>query len=251
MASLFDGTEDMENIAEILGQMETNIPDPSSTSQKLWKLRRKPSLAPHNASRETMLEKAVAMLAENGHMPGWFNQCPTASGIGDPCRTKHSNVDLVHWNEADRHVRLVELKWDSDGPSKAMRQILRYGAAYLFCRRHSNRLPVRRRAVMEAREISLQVVAPARYYTESGLRDGLVRAREHLARYNVGPKTEGLSMTLDMLAFPESFDSLRFATGREVRAACDAATLTGTGRHVRDAFDGLAPVYRKRSDSDH
>ena len=110
MASLFDGTEGMENIAEILGQMEANIPHPSSTSQKLWKLRRATRLAPRNPSRETMLEKAVAMLAENGRLPGWFNQCPTASGVGDSSRTRHSNVDLVYWNEADRHVRLVELK---------------------------------------------------------------------------------------------------------------------------------------------
>ena len=239
---LFDGTEGMENIAEILGQMEANIPHPSSTSQKLWTLRRATRLAPHNPSRETMLEKAVAMLAGNGRMPGWFNQCPTASGIGDSSRTRHSNVDLVHWNEADRHVRLVELKWDSDVPSKAVRQILRYGAAYLFCRMHGNRLPVRRRGVMGACEISLQVAAPTHYYAESGLRDGLVRAHEHLTQFDIGSKTEGLSMSLDVLAFPEWFDCLPFATGGEVRAACDAATLTEAGRQVRDAFDGLASV---------
>ena len=96
MASLFDGTKDMENIAEILGQMKANIPYPSSTSQQLWTLRRATRLASHNPRRETMLEKAVAMLAGNGHMPGWFNQCPTASGIGGSSRTRRSNVDLVH-----------------------------------------------------------------------------------------------------------------------------------------------------------
>ena len=125
MASLFDGTERMEDIDAILGQMKANIPHPSSTSRGLWKLRQATQVAPHNTGRETMLEKAVAMLAAKGHMPGWFNQCPTASGIGDSSRTRHSSVDLVHWNEADGHVRLIELKWDSDGPSKAMRQSLR------------------------------------------------------------------------------------------------------------------------------
>ena len=144
MASLFDGTEGMAHIAEILGQMEANVPHPSSTSRKLWTLRRATRLAPHNQRRETMLEKAVAMLAAKGHMPGWFNQCPTASGIGDSSRNKHSDIDLMHWSEANGHARLVELKWNSDSPSKAMRQILRYGAAYLFCRMHRNRLPVRR-----------------------------------------------------------------------------------------------------------
>ena len=242
MASLFDGAEGMEDIAEILGRIETNAPYPSLTSPKLWKLRRKTYIAPHHPGRETMLEKAVAMLAANRHMPGWFNQCPTASGICGPFCDRRSNIDLVHWSEADGHARLVELKWNSDGPSEAMRQILRYGAAYLFCRMYSDRLPVRRRAVMEAREISLQVAAPASYYTESGLRDGLLRAREYLTRFDIGSRMEGLSMSLDVLAFPEWFDSLPFADGKGARSACDTAVLGEAGRQVRDAFDGLASV---------
>lgn len=93
----------------------------------------------------------------------------TSNPLGVP--QSEPRDDLVHWNEANGHARLVELKWDSDGPRDAIRQILRYGAAYLFCRMHSDSLPVGRRAVMETREISLQVAAPARYYMESGLRD--------------------------------------------------------------------------------
>ncbi len=231
--------------------MEANVPNPSSTSRRLWTLRRATHLASHNRSRETMLEKAVAMLAANGHMPGWFNQCPTTSGIGDSSRTRRSNVDLVHWNQANGHARLVELKWDSDGPCDAMRQILRYGAAYLFCRMYSDRLPVGRAAVMEAREISLQVAAPARYYTESGLRDDLMRAREDLRRFDIGSRTQGLSMSLDVLSFPEWFDTLPFAVGGQVRAACEAPTLTDPGRQVRDAFDRLASVCPEGSDGDH
>ena len=242
MASLFEGIDGLEDIAEILGRMKANIPHPSSTSKKLWKLRRETRMVSHNASPETMLEKAVAMLASKGRMPGWFNQCPTASGIGGSSSTKRSNVDLVHWNGAGGRVRLIELKWGSDCPSKAMHQILRYGAAYLFCRMYSSRLPVRRGGVMEAREISLQVAAPAHYYTESGLRDGLSGAREHLMRFDIGSRVPGLSMSLDMLAFPEWFDSLPFATGREVRETCDSAAFTEVGRRVRSAFDGLTSV---------
>ena len=243
MASLFDGTEGMEDIAEILEQTKANVPHPSSTSSKLWTLRRATRIASHHRGRETILEKAVAMLAANGHMPGWFNQCPAASGIGVSSRNRRSNIDLVHWSEADGHARLVELKWDSGGPIEAMRQILRYGAAYLFCKMYSDRLPVRRRAMMEARKISLQVAAPARYYTESALQDGLLRARECLTRFDIGSRMEGLSMSLDVLAFPEWFDSLPFADGEEVRAACETAVLTKAGRQVRDAFDGLVSVY--------
>ncbi len=73
MASLFDGTEGMVNIAEILRWMEANVPNPASTSGRLWTLRRATHLASHNRSLETMLEKAVAMPAANGHMPGWFS----------------------------------------------------------------------------------------------------------------------------------------------------------------------------------
>ena len=243
MASLFDGTKGLEDIAEILSRMEANIPHPSSTSQKLWQLRRAIDISSHNRSRETMLEKAVAMMAENGHMPGWFNQCPTASGIGDSSRSRHSNIDLVHWSRPGMRTRLVELKWDSDSPSEAVRQVLRYGAAYLFCRIHRNRLPVWRGSVMDACDISLQVAAPDDYYTDSGLRYCLSRARKNLARFDIGSRIDGLSMSLDVLAFPEWFDRLPFANGEQVRAECGTAELTGSGRKVRDAFDGLASVY--------
>ena len=243
MASLFDKTMGTENIAEILRQMEANIPHPSSNSKKLWQLRRATNIKSHNPSREKMLEKAVAMLAENGHMPGWFNECPNASGIAGPSADKRSCVDLVHWREADSHARLVELKWKSDSPSEAVRQILRYGAAYLYCRIHRNRLPVWRGSVMDACDISLQVAAPADYYTDSGLRHCLSRARENLARFDIGARIDGLSMSLDVLAFPEWFDRLPFSNGEEVRAECGTAKLTEAGRQVRDAFNGLAPVF--------
>ncbi len=243
MASLFDGTRGMEDIAEILRQMEANIPHPSSNSKKLWQLRRATDISSHNRSRETMLEKAVAMLAENGRMPEWFNQCPTASGIGDSSRSRHSNIDLVHWSRSGRRARLVELKWDSDSPSEAVQQVLRYGAAYLYCRLHRNRLPVWRGSVMDACDISLQVAAPAHYYTDPGLWHCLSRARENLAWFDIGSRIDGLSISLDVLAFSDWFDSLPFANGEQVRAECGTTELTEAGRKVRDAFDGLASVY--------
>ena len=64
--------------------MEANCPDPDSKSTNLWELRRSCKIDPCEKKRlEIMLEKAVAMLAARGHMPEWFNQCPTASGITD------------------------------------------------------------------------------------------------------------------------------------------------------------------------
>ena len=192
-----------------------------------------------------MLEKAVAMLAKNGHMPGWFNQCPTASGIGDSSRNRHSDVDLVHWREENGHARLVELKWGSDSPSEAVRQILRYGAAYIYCRMHRNSLPVRLSPLMDARDISLQVAAPAGYYTDPELHDWLSRAREGLLRFDIGSRIEGMSMSIDVLAFPEWFDSVPFTNGEDVRVECDTGRLTDAGRMVSNAFDGLASASRE------
>ena len=155
MGSLFDGTKHMDEIEKIYKQMEDNCPAPRSTSQKLWELRRACDIAPHHRAPETMLEKAVATLAQAGTCPDWFNQCPVASGItvssmsrqASQAKNKKSNVDLVHWDTANKHARLVELKWGSDDPLSALRQILRYGATYIFCRVHRNALPLRNLAI--------------------------------------------------------------------------------------------------------
>ena len=162
MPTLFDGTYGTDDIAEILDRMHANCPWPSSNSKMLWQLRRATDVASHNRSKETLLEKAVAMLAENGHVPGWFNQCPAASGIGDSARYRRRNIDLVHWDAAASRLSLIELKWDSDTPSKALRQILRYGAAYLFCRRHRDRLPAGEQPAISATHVALLVAAPSR-----------------------------------------------------------------------------------------
>ena len=243
---LFDGTFGTEDILEILDRMAANCPQPSSRSRQLWRLECVKNIADHNRSRETMLEKAVAMLAANGHMPGWFNQCPTASGIGDSTRNRHSNVDLAHWRAVDGRLSLVELKWDSNSPCDAVRQILRYGAAYLFCRMHRDRLPVGKRQAMSAEHVALRVFAPARYYADDGLRDCLSRGRESLKPISGYPKMRGLSMSLDALAFPAWFDRLPFSDGAEVRIACDRQQLTDPGREIVDAFAGLSSVLPHR-----
>ena len=243
MASLFDRTQDLEDIGEIYRRMTMNCPNPSSTSKRLWELRRATDIASHNPSDETMLEKAVVMLAANGHLHGWFNQCPTASGIGDPSRNRHSNVDLVHWSEPTRHARLIELKWRSNHPAEAAQQVLRYGAAYVFCRMHRNQLPLQRASVMDARHVALLVVAPARYCRAPRLQDDLARARKALKRFDVGSRIDGLSMSLDVLAFPDWFEALPFVDGADVRARCDHGELTDTGQKIRAAFEALHSVF--------
>ena len=246
MTALFDGTCGIEDIVEIRDRMLANSPCPSSNSGKLWQLRRETNVAGNNPSRETLLEKAIAMLAGHGHMPDWFNQCPVASGIGGSTRNRRRDVDLVHWCATDLRLSLVELKWDSDTPSKAVRQILRYGAAYLFCRWYQGRLPVGQRPVMSATHVALLVAAPGQYYADDGLRGCLSRARESLRSVGGELRTRGLSMSLDALAFPDRFNRLPFDDSAGARASCDRPELTETGREIAEAFDGLTSVYPDR-----
>ena len=50
--------------------------------------------------------------------------------------------------------------------SEAARQILRYGAAYLFCRTHRDRLPVGNRPVTCTKHVALRVAARAGYVAD-------------------------------------------------------------------------------------
>ena len=243
MGSLFDDTENLEDIGEIYDQIQANCPAPNSNSQELWKLRQACDISARNKSSEKMLEKAVAILAYKDYMPGWFNQCPTASGIGDSARNRHSNVDLVHWDGKNEHARLIELKTGSDDPLSALLQVLGYGAVYVFCRIHKTELPLRGRPLMDAQHVSLEVAAPARYYQGcQDLAGTIARMRQFLEKFDVGSRVDGLTMSLNALAFPADFNELPFKNGEEVKLKCDTNYLTREGKIIRDAFNGLVSV---------
>ncbi len=246
MGSLFDGTDGMENIEEIYDRMETNYPgSPCSTSKKLWKLRHACDIASHNTSSGTMLDKAVAMLAKKGeHMHGWFNRCPVAAGITDPYSDNNRRVDLVHWCELCRCARLIELKWKSGDPLSALRQILRYGAAYIFCWVHKGKLTFPEKCLIEKniRHVSLEVVAPHRFYNGYDERVRFAQISKFLDEF-ADSKTGGtLSMSLNALAFPEEFE-IPFKNGEEVKDKCNTLQLTEEGQAICNAFHKLAPVW--------
>lgn len=241
MANLFDGIGATDDIREIFTKMEENCPKPSSTSKSLWKLRRKVEISDHNTRPETILEKAVVLLAENGYMPGWYNQCPTASGIGDSRRNRHKNVDLARWSDSRCRARLVKLKVASDDPPSALRQILEYGAAYVFCRTYQNKLPFYE-SLKDASHVSLEVVAPRRFYEGWSEADRIDRVRGHLAEFTRSQIPE-LSMSLNAFTFPDWFEPRLFENGRDVKEQCGTPILTGVGKKVRDAFDRLEPVW--------
>jgi len=245
MANLFDNLTGMESILKVLEQMDLNCPVPTSNSRELWSFRHQININPCNSSSEKTLEKSVAMLAKNEHISGWYNQCPTASGIGDSSRYRHCNVDLVRWDEVNTNASLFELKWGSGTPSKAIEQILRYGAAYLYCRKNRERLPVKNRPIMDVSHISLCVLAPYQYYIhDQGLEENFYKAKQDIERLNANPPISGLSLSAELLAFPEYFTELPFESGAEVKESCDSNKLTMTGKIVCEAFNELLCLYK-------
>lgn len=244
MTSLFENTGGMNDILEILQQMEVNCPIPNSTSNELWKLRRKTKIASHNPSSEIILEYSVAMLTNNGHLTGWFNQCPTSSGIVSSYSDRRSNVDLVHWDQENKVAALYELKWGSNLPHEAIMQILRYGVAYLYCRKHRDKLPVKNRQIMDAHHITLCVLAPHGYYSKYDMLETTFHiAKQSIERLNIKPVVPDLSMSIEVLAFPKNFSVLPFKNGEEARKACDQKKLNSEGEIVQEAFDGLLCLY--------
>ncbi len=235
---------DPEGIYDGLGRAWTGRP--AVRSARLWQLRRAASIAPCNRSPETILERSVAMLAQRGHMPCYFNQCPAAVGIFGADSYKRTNVDLVRWPDSEKYANLIELKWESGDPHAALSQIVRYGMLYLFCRVHRSRLPLCDRPLMDARHVALNVVAPRKYYRKySRGFDGealLARAGARLAAFAGGKTGGALSMTLHACAFPAHF-RLPFGNGEEARLHCDRDHLTHEAGAIRDAFANLALLW--------
>ena len=251
MGSLFDDTDGMENIREIYEKMEDNFDrmkakyhrSPCSKSGELWRLRHECGIGDRQQTPKIMLDKAVAFLAESGHMPEWFNRCPVAAGITDPRIDNNYRVDLVHCCKLCRCARLIELKGKIDDLISARRKILRYGAAYIFCRVHENELqfPAKSLMKMNVRHVSLEVVAPLRFYNGCNERDSFERISKTLDQF-AGSKINGLSMSLNARAFPDGFQ-IPFANGKEVKDKCDTDPLSAEGKAVHDAFNNLTPVW--------
>ena len=216
----------------------------TSPSQKLWACRHATKITADNPSREKMLEKAVALLAQNGHMGGWFNQCPVASGIIDPAADKKRAVDLVH--VSDTAASLIELKWgESNTPAYALFEILEYGLAYLFTRAHQQAFGLAGRPVMGVRHVTLEVVAPPAFFARNDQRDIFARMNTALADF-VQTQTHGTwSMSLEASAFPDwvaGWFTRTFQNGLDITTHCRAKNLTAEGRKIREAFDGRTPV---------
>lgn len=109
-------------------------------------------------------------------------------------------------------------KRKSNDPLDALRKILRYGAAYLFCRVHEKKLrfPATSLIKMNVSHVSLEVVAP-----DSFCQNLITRiSKTHGAFIDnkfVDSKINGLSMSLKVLAFPDGFQ-IPFKNGADVKS---------------------------------
>ena len=214
---------------------------PVSQSEKLWCHRRAAKICDDNDSQETILEKAVAILAEEGHMPEWFNQCPVASGITNPKIDKKRAVDLIHLTGVN--ARLIELKWASNTPVHALFQILEYGIAYVFARNNMDELHLEKRHLMHVEKIGLEVVGPRKFYVVNEKRSDLFEAVDKAVGKFAAEKTGGaLSMSLSARSFPAGFKRIPFVDGKAVKEKCQDVTLSREGTMVRDAFSQLEPA---------
>ena len=186
-------------------------------------------------------------------MPGWFNQCPVATGIADPHADRKRCVDLVHL--CGHMLRLVELKWWSERRSDtlpfALFEVLEYGLAYLLARLHKRKLRLEARPLMQdsVHHVRLEVVAPREFFRGTSRdRDLFSRMHNALAGFAKAQTNGEWSMSLHALVFPDSFGTVPFASGKAVREACARRTLSTEGRAVRgarsdtDAFANLAPL---------
>ena len=203
-------------------------------SGQLWHCRRATCIADRNPSQETVLEKAVAKLAESGHMPGWFNQCPVASGVAGPRSDQRRAVDLVHLS--DDTARLIELKWASDTPVHALFQILEYGLAYILARLRTKELGLDDRPLMYVSHTGLEVVGPRAFFAAAGWSSLFAVLGKALAEFAEQRSGGAWSMSLKACSFPKEFDRVPFTHGSTLNTAPRTGRLTAEFHMVRDAF---------------
>ena len=98
MASLFDGTKELEGIGEIYRRMTMNCPNPSSMSKRLWELRQ--------ATQDglTRARKALkrfdigsridglSMSLDGRAFPDWFEELPFADGADVRASCAHGEL---------------------------------------------------------------------------------------------------------------------------------------------------------------
>jgi hypothetical protein len=208
-------------------------------SRQNWRLKRITTLAEKNKSPEVVLERAIAIVADNGPLQPWYNQIPVASGLLNDRADKRAAIDLAEYNGDS--VSFVELKWESDTPLYAAFEILRYGLAYLLCRDHKEKFGYGDKALMSVAAVELQVLAPAIYYDKCDLQflsDGIGAGLGHLC----AGRKDGLSMTFAFRSFAPDFQ-LPFTNGKEVARIRGGRGNSAPEQKLIEAMNSTQPVW--------
>jgi hypothetical protein len=224
-------------VSALFSQIERNWVD-RNPSLMNWKLRRQTEINPINKSPEILLERAITILAERGLLPEWYNQLPIASGLLDDKSDKRAAVDLVRLN--GNCAELIELKWASDTPTYAAFEILRYGLAFLFCRKMQERFQYHDYPLMKLERISLRVLAPCEYYGTSDL--AFLQNTMGIAVERLFREQGALFGDFLFLSFPPQF-RLPFRTGAEVAALKDLPIEAAPIANLLGAINNIQTVY--------
>ncbi|MBC6441735.1 MAG: hypothetical protein GDA53_01165 [Rhodobacteraceae bacterium] len=231
-----------ELVSRLFERIEGNWRDNAhgrTPSRRNWRQVPQTQIADINKSPETLLEKAIAVLADKGDLPQWCNQVPVASGLIDPYCDKRAALDLVR--VADGTADLIELKWDSDTPLFALFEVLRYGLVLLLSRKHAPAFGYSGRPLIQAGTVRLTVLAPAPYYSGYDLRtfeESLNRSLKHLSQKH----QDFPQLCFQFLSFPGKFE-MPFLFGGQVNAMKAGGEISARFR-VLQAISSIQPVYR-------
>lgn len=175
-------------------------------SKENWRFEPKLKIDPGNKSLEVQLERAIVNISQSiwPDAKNWANQVPTASGLWDHNCDKRRAIDLVHvrpGRNGYETLEFIELKVTSDHPVYAAMEVLLYGMLYMLSRRHLKELEynVAKQPLLQAKEIHLVVLAPAKYY-EGYQFDWL--EKEITTGLKEFGELEGYTMDFQFQAFP-------------------------------------------------
>jgi hypothetical protein len=209
-------------------------------SRQNWRWECQTELSDQNLSSEVLLERAIAILAEQGHLPCWRNQIPVASGLVSDRTDKRAAIDLARIS--DERLDLYELKVESDTPLYAAVEILLYGLVYIFSHAHQVAFDYAGREMMGAKFLGLNVLAPSDFYEGHDLgwlQRGLDVGLRRVSMEQAGPS---LRTSFRFLTLPAEVVGL-FNDGADVLEECRKTPIGERCSALQRALGSLSPRY--------
>lgn len=225
-------------VSKLYNCIEGNRSDRTPSIEN-WRLDPVTTVSPQNKSPEVLLERAIALLATQGHLSGWYNQIPVASGLINESANKRTAIDLLY--HSGKTAEFIELKWASNTPLFAAMEILRYGLAYLYSYVNQTELGYDSKELMHLQKVTLSVLAPANYYADHDLVWLIQNLNEALQTFSRQKTNGSLSIYFKMTTFTNDF-TLPFMTGADVMDKCDSKNETETTRYLVDALNNRQSI---------